>query len=213
MRTFGCLLIALLAGVHTASAAPFTWTVAGNITSLNNPSAAAAAGFGGAFAVGQSFVWTIAMDSAAPDHNSDPACGLYFPITGMTFASGPLNYAINTAPGQDYIINAGSNACDIPSQLGRIRADFGTNLFLSMHISSLFATDALPVSVEGVHAIAMDFLVGGPGAPFGTGIASARVTSLTSSVPEPTGLLVLGLLVACRRRRIQDIPRITPSRH
>ena len=96
MRTFGCLLIALFAGVHTASAAPFTWTVAGSITSLNNLSAAAASGFGGAFAIGQSFVWTLTMDSAAPDHYADPKCGFYTPITGMTFASGALDYAINT---------------------------------------------------------------------------------------------------------------------
>jgi MYXO-CTERM domain-containing protein len=95
-----------------------------------------------------------------------------------------------------------------PVPLGRIRSDFGTNLFLSLHIGSLFPTDALPVSVEGVYPVAMDFLVGGPGSPYGVGIASARVTSLTSAgtdpatVPEPTGLLALGLLMARRRRHM-----------
>ena len=86
----------------------------------------------------------------------------------------------STPPWPDYIINAGSSTCDIPSQLGRIRSDFGTNLFLSLHIQ-LFATDASPVSVEGVHAT-MDFLVGGPGV-FGTGTGHSHVAYQLGNQP------------------------------
>jgi hypothetical protein len=198
------LLLALGLVAAPATATPFTWQVVGTITNIQNQSWADAAGYGGAFAPGQSFAWTITMDSDAPDFDPRPSCGAYAPITAMSFDSGPVHLATTTAPGQDYLVNdaAPGGGCTPPiDDYARIRSDFGTNLFLSMHVGGLFPTDALALSATGFSGGSLDLLVGGPGGPGSYGIASASVTSITSSIPEPGGLFALGLLWVLRRRK------------
>jgi hypothetical protein len=202
MRTAIFLALCLVAA--PAAATPFTWQVEGTITRVHNQSLADAYGYGGAFVPGQSFAWTITMDSAAPDYDPSAACGHYAPITAMSFSSGTLGLASSGKPGQDYLVNdAGQGGGCMPpyDDYARIRADFGTNLFLSMHLGGLFPTDALAVSATGFSTGSLDFLVGGPGGPGSYGIASATVSSIISSIPEPAGLLALGVLWALHRRR------------
>jgi hypothetical protein len=70
-----------------------------------------------------------------------------------------------------------------------------------MHVGGLYPTDALALNATGFGNGALDFLVGGPGGAGSYGIASGTVTSISSSIPEPAGLLALGVLWALRRRQ------------
>jgi hypothetical protein len=186
-----------------ASASPFTWLVEGQITNL--PNQGWGTPYDGEFSIGQPFSLWLTMESTSPDYYPDPGCGAYSPITAMRFASGSVSFSISAGFGGEYFVSpAGSNSCEIPEGLARVRSGFGANLFFGMHFSGNFVTDALPVSTAGIGFTSFDLAyLGPPGGDFGgIAIANGSITSITN-VPEPAELLLLagGVLAALRRVR------------
>src|SRR4051794_12395917 len=109
-----------------ASAAPFTWVVTGHITSREAPTSELdpVHQFNPYLHVGDAFTWTLQMESSVADRYPDlSSCGLYSPITSMTFTSGTLSLsAVN--PGQDVVVSTLIVACvmfhQITSGCGRV---------------------------------------------------------------------------------------------
>src|SRR4051812_18733052 len=142
-----------------ASAAPFTWVVTGQITSREALASELdpVHQFNPYLHVGDAFTWTLQMESSVPDRYPDlSSCGLYFPITSMTFTSGALSLS-TVDPGQDFVVSTpDSRLCDVPPDYLRVRASFA-GLTILMHILHGPPTDALPVAPPPAGAI-VDFL-------------------------------------------------------
>ncbi len=201
-RTLIGLALALLFAAP-ASASPFTWRVDGQI--INLPNQGWGTPYDGEFSMGQPFSLWLTMESSSPDYYSDPGCGAYSPITAIRFASGSVSFSISGGFGGEYFVSpAGSNSCEIPGGLARVRSGFGADLFFGMHFSGNIVTDALPVSTAGIGGVSFDLAYGGPpgGENGGMPIANGTITSITN-VPEPAELLLLsaGVLAAARRMR------------
>jgi hypothetical protein len=195
-----CIALALTLSSGVADAAPFTWVVTGQIT---NDTGAFDGPYDGLLQVGQSYTWTLNMESSSPDLDPSPTCGHYTPITSMTFTSGSVSLSRAVPSGsQDYLINAGGCG-DIPPGTSRIRSDFG-NLALSLNFffpgpaSTLFLT---PPAAFASLDLFYPFLP-----PVGMPIRNA---SASLAVPEPaaSSLLFLALAGALRRRLGRHTPR------
>lgn len=199
MRRLACLLVAMFAVVPTASASPFTWTVQGTIGYVDTMWQDSVGPYSNAFAIGQSFTLAITMEPepAFVMAGSDPTCGYYSPVIATSFTSGSISRSLDFGhSGGEYIINAagGTLGCDIPENTLRLRAPLATDLYATLHWFGVFATPAMVLDGTGTSAI----LNLAYSEPKGRGIASGG--GKTSSVPEPSGLLALGLLALAWRR-------------
>ena len=206
MRTLSAFTVAVLCAVP-ASAAPFTWQVQGQITSVLD---SAAFQYAGLFSIGQAYTLTLTMESTSPDTNASPGCGYYAPLQSATFASGSVALS-RSLPGNDYVINpVGAGACDVPDNNLRLRSDFtgaapGQTLAFDLHLLGTYLTDALVTNPSSITGGILDLYALRPVLGFPPAFAQGNVTSVTPvTVPEPASLLLFGLTGAgawLRRRK------------
>ena len=196
-----CMVLLLAPTAATADAVIFGFT--GVVTQVDAP-------LSGEFSVGEQVVGNYTFESSTADSDADPAVGFYDnAITAFTATFGG-DYTVTQGVDNDIFVANGPPGNDVyntqlANPTGPTVAGLpltGLNILLIDADSTVFASDALPLTPPDLAEFEFDF----SGQIFfdspGNQTMDFQLTSLTL-IPEPTTLVLssLGLLGLCCRRR------------